>query len=500
MTSGQDHPDEKLIADYSPYREEILAEQVKQIYALAPIGFIATFFNSVIVFFLMKDVMEFRLLVLWGVTLLSITALRLGLVLRFRNVKQHLNFAATWRRRFVVSLFIAGAAWGWIGFFPFGEITIAHQVFIAFVLGGMTAGASSTFSMIKEGYAVFSIPALTPLAIHFFLMKDVFHCAMGTMLVLFGVLLWRISIHNYRVNRTSLLLRFENKGMIERLKQAKERVEGLNDRLSAEVEAKHRAEADLRAHHDQLERAVTERTADLTTLNKELEQFAYVASHDLQEPLRMVISYLQLLKQKYHGQLDEKADMYIGFAVDGGIRMQRLIEGLLSYSRLSRGAEFTRVDINGIFAAAVANLAGVIEESGAEVTRAHLPTVIGDELQLQQLLQNLISNGLKYRKPERRPTVHVSAERQGEEWLFSVRDNGIGIDPNHFDKIFQIFQRLHTSEEYPGTGIGLALCQKIIERHGGAIWVESTFGEGSTFSFTIPVHGASGASSHMDSS
>ncbi len=227
--------------------------------------------------------------------------------------------------------------------------------------------------------------------------------------------------------------------------------------------------------------------ADLARSNRELEQFAYVASHDLQEPLRMVASYVQLLEEKYKGRLDGKADKYIHYAVDGAERMQKLIEGLLAYSRIARrGAEFGPVELNKVFSLAVSNLTTSIQESKTAITRDELPTLPGDETQLIQLFQNLIGNSVKYRKPDTPPLVHVAAKREGRAWVFSIRDNGIGIEPEHFDRIFQIFQRLHTRGEYSGTGIGLALCKRIVERHHGRIWVESIPGEGATFYFTLP--------------
>lgn len=229
--------------------------------------------------------------------------------------------------------------------------------------------------------------------------------------------------------------------------------------------------------------------AELERSNKELEQFAYVASHDLQEPLRMVASYVQLFEKKYKGQLDEKADKYIFFAVDGVKRMQRLIDGLLAYSRVARGAQFTHVDTNHVFSQAVLNLSITVKENRAVVTRDDLPPVSGDETQLVQLFQNLIGNAIKFRKQAVPPLVHISAKREGREWVFSVRDNGIGLDPQYSRRIFLIFQRLHPRDEYPGTGIGLALCKRIVERHHGRIWVESEPDEGSTFFFTMPMKG-----------
>jgi light-regulated signal transduction histidine kinase (bacteriophytochrome) len=243
---------------------------------------------------------------------------------------------------------------------------------------------------------------------------------------------------------------------------------------------------------DTTERKINEESlklalGDLERSNRELEQFAYVASHDLQEPLRMVASFVQLLAKKYQGHLDEKADEYITYAVDGAVRMQKLIDGLLAYSRISRGAPFHFVNTNDVFSEAVANLAATIRENDAEVTRDFLPVVLGDDIQLLQLFQNLLSNALKYRRRDKAPTVHVSAHREGFEWIFSFRDNGIGIEQQYFDRIFLIFQRLHTRSEYPGTGIGLALCKRIIERHDGRMWVESAPGEGSTFFFALPM-------------
>ena len=237
----------------------------------------------------------------------------------------------------------------------------------------------------------------------------------------------------------------------------------------------------------QVDEKLSQVMEELTRSNEELEKFAYVASHDLQEPLRMVSSFARLLENRYKGKLDQDADDFINFAVDGANRMQVLITDLLAYSRVGRWSnEFKEVSSEAVLERALSNLKTVVEQRGAVVTRDPLPVMMGDDSQLAQLFQNLIGNAVKFCK-DRTPHIHVSSERRGNKWVFSVRDNGIGIAPEYFERIFLIFQRLHGKQEYPGTGIGLAICRKVAERHGGRIWVESEPGSGSTFYFTIPM-------------
>ena len=228
-----------------------------------------------------------------------------------------------------------------------------------------------------------------------------------------------------------------------------------------------------------------ESVAELGRSNADLQQFAYVASHDLQEPLRMVSSYTQLIARRYKGKLDADADEFIAFAVDGANRMQRLILDLLAYSRVNTaGRQFEPTAMETVLKAALNNLTNAVKESQAIITHDPLPAVMGDDKQLAQLFQNLLSNAVKFGGAQP-PRIHISAKQTDGEWLCSVRDHGIGLDPQYADRIFVIFQRLHTRAEYPGTGIGLAICKKIVERHGGRIWVESQLGKGTTFYFTL---------------
>ncbi|MFE0629669.1 ATP-binding protein [Streptomyces sp. NPDC058864] len=258
-------------------------------------------------------------------------------------------------------------------------------------------------------------------------------------------------------------------------------------RLGRDVEAMRRRLAEELSFAERARELLDEQSAELKRSNAELEQFAYVASHDLQEPLRKVSSFTQLLQRRYGDQLDERADQYIAFAVDGANRMQTLINDLLAFSRVGRvHNQQNTVDLERIADGTQDALSVALEESGAEITRDPLPTVVGDATQLGMLWQNLISNAVKFRHPDRAPRIHVEARRDGDLWRFSVTDNGIGIDPEFAEKVFVIFQRLHTKDAYPGNGIGLAMCKKIVEFHGGSIGIDPEYGPGTRMAFTLP--------------
>ena len=232
----------------------------------------------------------------------------------------------------------------------------------------------------------------------------------------------------------------------------------------------------------------TKRAAELIIANKDLEQFAYVSTHDLQEPLRMISTYTQLLERKYKDKLDQDATDYIHFAVDGAVRMQKLIYGLLEFSRIStRGKGFEQVETSNILGQVISNLHLLIAENNCLITNDDLPTVKADESQILRVFQNLIENAIKFKKKTELPKIHISCTNHNNMYQISVTDNGIGMEMQYHDRIFSIFQRLHSAKDYPGTGIGLSICKRIVERHGGAIWFESIVNEGTTFYFTIPV-------------
>lgn len=293
-------------------------------------------------------------------------------------------------------------------------------------------------------------------------------------------------------DREQFIARLEREGRVDRIDALFRGANGeiYTAELSAEVLNIDGVECLLSVSRDvtddRLAKAqLVERIRELMRSNKDLEQFAYVASHDLQEPLRMVVNFTQLLQKRYTGKLDSDADDFLGFVLEGAQRMNVLITELLAYSRVqTTGKDLQRIELASVFDQATRFLTMAIAESGAKVTHDDLPSVLADEVQMQQVFQNLIGNALKFRGPDA-PRIHVGAEREGDIWTISVKDNGIGIAPEYFDQVFQIYRRLQPQADYPGAGMGLAICKRIIERHGQRIWVESAPGEGSTFFFTL---------------
>lgn len=295
---------------------------------------------------------------------------------------------------------------------------------------------------------------------------------------LMGNLEEQVKERTKELNYSNIALKSSN----EELQVISEELQSSNEELQSTTEELHVSNEELQHQQKELRELVDK----LEVSNRELEQFAYVASHDLQEPLRMVTSFTQLLEHKYRGQLDKDADEYIGFVIEGTHRMKDLIDDLLVFSRLNTQArKFELFDMQTALNGVLSYLKPYIEENHAQITYDSLPSIRGDSSQIKQLLQNLLSNAIKFHNHEN-PLIHISVEESRNEWTFGVSDNGIGIDPRHQEQIFKVFKRLHTREEYTGSGIGLSICKKIVERHGGHIWVESELEKGSTFYFTIP--------------
>jgi signal transduction histidine kinase len=502
--------------DHRLQEKEVLKEQVKQLYYLAPIGLTATVSNSLFVFLVMKEVTSTRTLGAWLAALLAVTLLRGSLFTAFRRVNLDLADARIWGRRFTISLFLVGVVWGCIGLLPF-SFSIAHQVFLAFVLGGMAAGASSAFSKLKWEYWAYSIPALTPLALHFFLIHDAFHYAMGAMVLLYLVLLGRLAKHNYAINRSSLLLRFENVEMIESLKGAKEALEASNRQLSEEIRAKMEAEAELRAHHEQLERMVRERTADLIAANEELQEaqakltkakeaaeagnlakseFLANMSHEMRTPLAGVLGMIRLVLDM---KIGEEERSLLGMARHSAESLLRIIGDLLDFSRLEAGMmkfENKPFSVSEALRTAVEVVSFSAQERGLRLSwqvEDALPEVEGDQGRVRQVLVNLLGNAVKFTE---RGGIEVSAARfhdpqapAGDFILFTIRDTGVGIEAGQLERIFGKFTQIDSSltRKHGGTGLGLALSRQIVEKAGGRIWAESEVGSGSVFYFTIPI-------------
>lgn len=525
--------DEQPLQFHELYREQLLAEQVRQLYGFAPIGMAATVMNSLLVLFVLKDMVRYGLLIPWIALILLVTVLRMLLVYAFRKSEPEPASVRTWANRFLVGLAAIGAAWGSIGLAPFSAMSMAHQVFLAFVLGGMAAGASSTFATVRYAYAAFALPVLAPLTVHFLWTNDTFHYVMAAMVMLFGFLLWRISLHNYAINRTSLLLRFENRQMIENLEQAKGRVELLNAQLVEEIEARLAAEAGLRAHQGQLEKVVADRTADLRIANEQLKteiderkqyekalletgkrlavaqrsaeaaniakgEFLANMSHEMRTPLAGTVGMIRLVLDMTIG---EEERHLLEMAQRSADSLLRIIADVLDFSRLEAGMmsfEHKPFSIKEVVQSAVEVVSLHAAQKQLKLSWAIDDSVpeqaTGDDGRLRQVLVNLLGNAVKFTEKgevEVAARTFRSPETGDRDFiLFSVRDTGQGIPADQLDKIFGRFTQVDSSltRRHGGTGLGLALTRQIVEKLGGSIWAESSEGKGSTFYFTVPEH------------
>ncbi len=381
-------------------------------------------------------------LAIWMGVYVVVTLLRLWGLRLWRRDPHRDARVRTWGRRMVLNTFGAGLLWLVFGLIAFDATSPGQALFVAIILVGLTAASAPSLGPWRPAHTAFAIPTMLGLIGPFVLAGSQTMVLLGAMAAVYTVVNLLSARSAEQVLADSIRLRFDNERLVD----------------------------------------------DLARSNADLEQFAYVASHDLREPLRQVASYVNLLERRYTDGLDDMAREFIGYARDGATRMDRMVIDLLEYSRIGRKRISGPVDLTAVLEAALANLGLSVAETGARVSvPLRLPSVLGDDSELTRLFQNLIGNALKYRHPDRAPEVRIAAQHRGAVAEIAVADNGIGMDPEQSERIFAIFQRLHTREHYDGTGIGLAVCRKIVEHHGGRIWVDTEAGRGSTFRLTLPL-------------
>lgn len=453
-------------------------EQVRLVYTYLPISQLVMVVNALVFAAVQSLVIEPGVLVGWFAAVGVVALFRIIGLASFRRAAPGPGEIGRWRAYAIAGAAASGLVWGSTALFLYPPTNVAHQVFVAFMAGGMVAGSVTTLTPVFPAFMVFALFTMLPCTIRMALGDDVVHIAMGWLMLIFLVATALIARRSHNNLLQTLELRFENIELIEYLRRTMARAEALNHELLA-------AQAKLSRINEDLEKRVEERTADLSRTNVELERFAFVASHDLQEPLRNAANFALLLEARYQDKLNGEGREFLGHIVGGVKQMRNLVDGLLVHSRLGAAMQIAPTDSGALVKKVLSNLGAVIAESDAVVTCDPLPVVQADASRLEQVFQNLLSNAIKFRGSEP-PRVHVGVEARDGEWVFSVRDNGIGINPRYFGLVFEMFERLHGRERYPGTGIGLAICKKIVESHHGRIWVDSEEGHGSAFSFALP--------------
>ena len=439
-------------------------EQVRLVYDYLPVSQLVTVINAIVLVAVQLEVIKTSVLVIWLYAVCMVALLRILSGIAFRRATPQTGSMACWRIYAILGAAASGVVWGAAAVVLFPPGHEAQQVFIAFVLGGMVAGSVSTLSPLFPAFAAFAVPTLVPMILRFSLEHQLIHYAMGWLTLVFLGAVLVIAWRSHRSLADMLKLRFENTGLIGQLLSAQEK---------------------LKRSHNELETRVEQRTQELSRTNAELERFAYVASHDLQEPLRNAANFALLLESRYRERLDADGREFLQYIVSGMKQMRQLIDGLLLHSRLGQPPQLAPTDCAALLRKVLATFAMTIAESRAAVTHDPMPVVEADAERLEQVFGNLLSNALKFRGAAA-PVVHFGVEARGDGWLFSVRDNGIGIDPRHAGQVFEMFERLHGQAEFPGSGMGLAICRKIVENHHGRIWVDSRDGAGATFFFSLP--------------
>ncbi len=446
-------------------------EQVRLVYNYLPASQLVAVINAIVYVAVQSLVVGTAALLVWLYAVCALALIRILGGMAFRRARPaSADEMERWRRYAIGGAAASGVVWGASAVFLFPSMNVAHQVFVAFVLGGMVAGSVTTLAPIFPAFIAFAVPAVVPVIVRFTLEHQLIQYAMGWMSLVFLVAVILIARRSHFDMSDTLRLRFENTALVGELLAAQEK---------------------LRRSHEGLELRVAERTAELSKTNAELERFAYVASHDLQEPLRNTANFALLLDKRYRDRIDADGREFLQYIVSGVTHMRELVDDLLFHSRLGKPPQFAPVDCDALLRKVLANLRTAIADSGATITHGPLPVVQADAGQLEQVFVNLLSNAIKFRgaAPLR---IQIDAEARGDEWVFSVRDNGIGIDPRYSSQIFEMFERLHSQDQYPGTGMGLAICRKIVENHHGRIWVDSGEGLGATFVFSLARPGGAG--------
>jgi signal transduction histidine kinase len=457
-------------------------EQLRLVYEYLPLSQLVAVINAIVLVAVQSLVVKTSVLVAWLYALCMVALLRLLSGIAFRRALPQAGQLARWRFYAILGAAAGGAVWGAAAVVLFPPAHEAHQMFIAFVLGGMVAGSVSTLAPMFSAFAAFAALALVPMMLRFSLEHQLIHYAMGWLTLVFLGAVLVIAWRSHRALADMLKLRFENTALIGQLLSAQEK---------------------LKRSHDDLEARVEERTQELSRTNAELERFAYIASHDLQEPLRNAANFALLLEARYRERLDADGREFLQYIVSGMKQMRQLVDGLLLHSRLGQPPQVAPTDCAALLSRVLSTFAMTIAESRATITHDPMPVVPADAERLEQVFGNLLSNALKFRGAAA-PVVHFGVEARGDGWLFSVRDNGIGIDPRHAGQIFEMFERLHGQGQYPGSGMGLAICRKIVENHHGRIWFDSRDGAGATFFFSLPRAGGGqcgdcgGTSPHRD--
>jgi signal transduction histidine kinase len=448
-----------------PKLDELVSyEQVRFVYDYLPVSQLVSVINAIVLVAVQSTVIKTSVLVGWLYAVCMVALVRILSGIAFRRTSPQGSKLTHWRNFAILGAAASGAVWGSAAVVLFPPAHEAQQMFIAFVLGGMVAGSVSTLSPLFPAFTAFAVLTLVPMMLRFSLEHQLIHYAMGWLTVVFLAAVLVIAWRSHRSLSDMLKLRFENTGLIGQLLAAQEK---------------------LRRSHDELETRVEERTQELSRTNAELERFAYVASHDLQEPLRNAANFSLLLEARYRERLDADGREFLQYIVAGMKQMRQLVDGLLLHSRLGQAPRLAPTDCESLLLKVLATFAMTIAESRATVTHDPMPVVQADAERLEQVFGNLLSNALKFRGAAA-PAVHFGVEARGDGWLFSVRDNGIGIDPRHAGQIFEMFERLHGQGQYPGSGMGLAICRKIVENHHGRIWFDSKDGAGATFFFSLP--------------